>query len=683
MNYSKFFALLLAFLFGGGLAVLAQPASHPVASDTSKRVQILSNTKSLVFQTIDDSTRLTIVTGDVKMRQGTALFYCDSCVINSRTNVFEAWGKVHINDADTADIYANHLRYLGNSKIAYLDGNVRLTDGKATLTTPDLEYDMETNIGTYKNGGRVVNQQSVLTSREGYYYADLKDVYFKKNVVLKDPAYNIETDSLLYNTTSQTTRFISHTTIRDSSGRIIKTRDGYYNQQTGKAEFGQRPEIIDGNRYITGNRIAFDDSTGVYQAEGNAIVEDTAQGTTIMGGLIYQNRKTEAMLATGKPLMIIKQENDSIYISADTLFSARLTDKFGIGGLLPESEQIPDSMKADSTGRPVADSAMKRPGKKIEEPDSLLANNTTYPAANDSTKLTDSLLLSKPGELVTDSTLRDSINMAVTNPGVTADSSIHRQVAALPNDTSKKKVDLVERKRIIAPAKNNATVQGNSRLNQQLPGRHDQERPLEKDTLRGPHVMTFSENDSTNRYFEAYGNVRIFSDSMQSVCDSLFYSFKDSVFRLFKDPVVWAQKSQITGDTILLFTKNKKADKVEAFENSFLVNRIEDEVYNQVKSARMDGWFVDGNIDSVRAQSFAECIYFIQDEDSAYTGINQSQSDIIDVYFEEKQLEKVVFRSQVTGTIWPIRQKSPGEMILNGFRWLEERRPKTKYEMFE
>src|SRR5690606_3804707 len=137
------------------------------------------------------------------------------------------------------------------------------------------------------------------------------------------------------------------------------------------------------------------------------------------------------------------------------------------------------------------------------------------------------------------------------------------------------------------------------------------------------------------------------------------------------------------GDTILLHTKNKKADRVEAFENSLMVNRVEEDVYNQVNSTRMDGWFTEGNIDWVRARSFAECIYYIQDEDSAYTGINQSQCDIIDIYFDNKELDKVVFRSQVTGTIWPIRQKSPGEMRLTGFRWLEERRPKTKYEMYE
>ena len=110
---------------------------------------------------------------------------------------------------------------------------------------------------------------------------------------------------------------------------------------------------------------------------------------------------------------------------------------------------------------------------------------------------------------------------------------------------------------------------------------------------------------------------------------------------------------------------------------------MENGVYNQIKSTRIDGWFIDGNIDSVRARGYAECIYYIQDDDSAFTGVNQSKSDLIDIYFKEKALSKVVFRSEFTGTIWPIRQKSPSDMLLQNFRWLESRRPKTKFEMYE
>jgi lipopolysaccharide export system protein LptA len=343
-----FFLTLLA----GNSSLFAQRTAKP-AQDTLEEVEILSATKRLTFKTINDTTQLTIIAGDVKLRQGKSLFYCDSCVINNNTNVFEAWGKVHINDSDTTDIYSDHLRYLIKSKLAYLDGNVKLTDGKATLTTPDLEYDMETNIGIYKHGGKVVNKNSVLTSQEGWYFADMHDIYFKRNVLLKDPAYNIVADSLLHNTQSQTTRFISMTTITDSSGRVIKTREGYYNQQTGKAEFGQRPTIVDPKQQleITANKVSLDDSSKISIFEGNAVVVDTKNKTTLIAGIIFRNQKTEAIMAVKKPLMIIVQDNDSIFITADTLFSARLTDLYATKRSLGMPVSSPDSLAAnDSSG---------------------------------------------------------------------------------------------------------------------------------------------------------------------------------------------------------------------------------------------------------------------------------------------------------------------------------------------
>ncbi len=541
-NSTTFYFILLVLFSLCSFTASAQVVLPPVQQsgppgDSLVDVEILSS-KRLTIQKLNDSTTLQILAGAVRLKQGTSLFTCDSCVMNSYTKTFEAWGNVHINDADTANIYSSHLRYLINKKIAYLDGGVRLSDGKGTLTTPDLEYDMNTDIGIYRHGGKVVNKKTVLTSREGYYYAGIRDVYFKNNVELKDPAYFIKTDSLIYNTQTQTTRFIAETFIRDSSGRTIETKDGYYNVATGKAEFGQNPIIKDGPRKYQAIRIAFDDSAGTVQLQGNAVVIDTAQGTTIIAGNIFHDKKKDRTLATEKPLMIVKQEADSVYITADTLFTARLTDLYG-----------------------------------------------------------------------------------------TKDS-------------------------------------------------------LVKDTLKGTKVLAADPKDSTNRYFEAYRHVRIFNDSLQAISDSMFYSFKDSVFRLFQQPVVWAKESQITGDTIWLFTKNKKADKLEVFEHSFMINQVEPGVYNQVRSTRMDGYFKDGGIDSVRAAGFAECIYFIQDEDSAYTGINESKCDVMDIYFGEGTLQKVVFRSSVSGTIWPMKDKSPGQMKLEGFLWLDDRRPKTKYELF-
>ncbi|MCB0739974.1 MAG: OstA family protein, partial [Chitinophagaceae bacterium] len=112
-------------------------------------------------------------------------------------------------------------------------------------------------------------------------------------------------------------------------------------------------------------------------------------------------------------------------------------------------------------------------------------------------------------------------------------------------------------------------------------------------------------------------------------------------------------------------------------------NQLDPDIFNQIKSTRMVGRFTDGQLDSVRATGLAQTIYFIQDEDSAYTGINESSCDIIDIYFGKKEMEKIIFRSQVNGTIWPMFMKDPKAMRFPNFIWLEERRPKTKFDLFE
>jgi lipopolysaccharide export system protein LptA len=509
------------------------------SSDTGKIVEILPGAHKLEFRKVNDTTDLQIISGNVRLRQGTTIFTCDSCVINNSSHVLEAFGKVHINDSDTANIYSDYLRYLIDKRIAYFKKNVRLTDGKGTLTTNDLQYDMNTKLGIYSNGGRVLmNKGSILTSTEGYYYADTKDIYFKKNVHLVDPSYSLTTDSLLYNTQTEVARFITETYIRDSSGRTIVTREGYYDTKNKKAEFGRRPVIREKNSMYIGDRIITTDS--ISRIIGNAVVKDTSQGTTIIAGEIMTNHNSGSFLAFNKPLMIVKQDRDSIYITADTLFSAKLSE--------------------------------------------LRAG-------------------------------RDS---------------------------------------------------------------------LKKEKIKGVKVIDAKDNkDSTDRYFEAFNHVKIFSDSVQAVCDSMFYSFKDSVFRLYQHPVVWSKDNQISGDTIYLFTKNKKADRLKVFENSFLASHLKAEIFNQIKSSRMDGWLTGGSLDSIRARGYAECIFYIQDQDSAFTGINQSSSDIIDIYFGKQELQKVVFRSAVKGTIWPMHSKKPSDMRLKNFKWLEGRRPKTKFDLFE
>lgn len=616
---------LICLAISGWLSSNAQTSGVPVEI-------ISANTMSL--QKVGDSTNLTILEGNVVMKQGNTIFKCNRCVKNDRANTFEAWGNVHINDSDTTNIYANHLRYLTDRQMAYLDGNVKLTDGHTVLTAPSAEYNMSTNLATYKNGGKVVNRKTVITSRAANYYTDIKDVIFMKDVKVNDPAYNIITDSLLYNTGNQVARFITYTTIRDSANRKITTKEGFYNLKTGDAEFGQRSMVNDNNKStVIADSLTLTEEFA--QAKGNAVVVDSVRGTIIIADLIYQNRLSEAVLATRNALMIIKQDNDSIYVTADTLFSAKLTDLY-VSRPAPNNT-AQDSVQHDEISAP-SQSLPNLPEVPVPSADSTqVANvNTLTLSAEDSTKVSNV----KPGE-------------AVKKSAAEAKKAIENQVAKTSD------------KPPLPPAAAPPPVSAAS---------NRQTQKMVKDSI--------ARDDSTNRYFEAFHNVKIFTDSMQAVSDSLFYSFRDSTFRLYQNPVVWGQdNNQITGDTLLLHTRNKQPNRFEAISNAFMLSHLEQQAFNQIKSSRIDGFFTNGVLDSVKAKGSAEAIYYMQDDDSAYTGVNQSKSDIIDAYLMNRQLRKVVLRGQPSGTIFPIQQKSPGEMQLQGFNWREAERPKSKYDL--
>ncbi|MBL7696687.1 MAG: OstA family protein [Chitinophagaceae bacterium] len=547
-------------------------------SDTSKVVEILS-AQRYGYSKKDSVNELLLLVGKVALKQAGTIFYADSAVYNKNDRFVEAFKNVHINDRDSVHAYSDYLIYHTDTKVAFLKKKVRLTDGQSTLYTEELQYDVTPKVGVYRNGGRVVNGTSVLTSDEGTYYADLKDFYFKDDVKLKDPQYYLESDSLLYNTNTEIATFISDTYIEDSVKRTIRTKEGYYDLKNKNASFGQRPTIHDGSMIIIANNVDTDDRTGMSVLTGNAIFRDTAEGLTVRGNLITSNRATGSMVATQRPVMVITQDKDSTFITADTLYSGRLSE-------LP----VVDTVQSDSSIAEIVDT-------------SASGSNT------------------------------DSVAKTII-----VDSAAKQRVRT--NDTLLIKT---------SPQKN-------------------------------PPVVTVT-NDSADRFFRAYYNVRVFSDSLQAVCDSLFYSGKDSIFRLFNEPVVWSGESQVTGDTIYMYTKNKKPHELYVFENGLMVNKTGSNMYNQIKGNRLFGYFKEGEIDNIRAKGNAESIYYAKDEEEKIIGINKATSDIIDMRFKNKELNKVVFISAVTGTMLPFTQASEDDRRLRNFKWHEDRRPKSKFEL--
>ena len=666
--FTKGVFYLLLFLFAGRTNSSAQITSSPLpVPDTIRIIEIMQG-KSLREKMIDSVTTLKTIAGDVILKEGLTLFYCDSATINSQTNVLEAFGNVHINQNDSIHTYAQYLRYVGADRVAFLKKDVRLTDKKGTLYTQELEYDLKSSVGNYKNGGRVVNGNSVLTSLEGTYYANTKDVYFKKNVHLVDPKYDIISDSLLYNTQSQTATFITGTKIKSKEGGDIYTTSGTYNLQTGQAFFGNRTVIKDSTRTYVANRMAYDEKSGIAQLEGNAVIKDSLNGYTVLGGQIFSNKFTNTFLATRKPLLIFKGEgNDSTFIAADTLFSG--VEKRDINGnKIKQTDTLKNTTVVNlangGTARSMGNNNLQKknpldidwlkPVTPIKKEDALFVyvvekNKLQNKSLNyDTTK--DAALTKKADAAI--AKIRDNengLNKFPVEPALKQAATgkpVDSLFTTLQKDSLHNKVAAIGIQKKITPDK------------------------VPKDTAI--------------RYFEAFHHVRIFNDSVQAVCDSLFYSSEDSVFRLYQKPLLFNNKSQIAGDTIYMFTENKKTKRMYVFENGIVINKANDQMYNQIGGRTINGYFKDGAIDYIRVKgSPAESVFYPQDDDSAFIGMNRSKGDVIDVYFVDKEINKVKFINNVDGTLYPLRQSPEDQKYLKNFKWWESRRPKSKFELFE
>lgn len=247
--------LLLHSNYGMSQVLSGTPATAPVL-DSGKIIRIIKADR-LTLLKLDGMTERYILAGNVQLMQDKTMFFCDSAIKDESLNTIEAFGNIHINDADSVHTYAQYLKYLGDSKLATLRQKVKLTDGKGVLTTEELQYDINARLGSYLNGGKVVNGSSVLTSRQGYYYADTKEVYFQDKVKLVDPEYTMSTDTLLYDLNKELATFVAMTTINDGRSRIL-TRSGFYDMRSGEAEFGKRPVIEDSSQQIVADSIKYE-----------------------------------------------------------------------------------------------------------------------------------------------------------------------------------------------------------------------------------------------------------------------------------------------------------------------------------------------------------------------------------------------------------------------------------------
>lgn len=308
--FRKLVYIILFFVQLLNAAAQANGGSKP-------KLILVKNAESLSFD--KDKYNAKVLKGNVICEHEGALLYCDTAYIYDGETQMRATGHILITKGDSIRVTGDKLFYDGKTKMATLETNVKCTEKDMVLTTNLLTFDLGRSVANYYNGGTLVNKQNTLVSKNGHYYSATKEATFHYDVVLTNPDYKMNSDTLKYKVTTKTSYFLGPSIILSKSDYIY-CENGWYDTNNEKAQFSKNALLITSQQKLKGDSLVYDRKLKIGRAFRNVSLTDTSQKSIIYGDYVeYKELKSEALI-TKKAIYARIVEQDTLFVAADTLY---------------------------------------------------------------------------------------------------------------------------------------------------------------------------------------------------------------------------------------------------------------------------------------------------------------------------------------------------------------------------
>jgi hypothetical protein len=186
-----------------------------------------------------------------------------------------------------------------------------------------------------------------------------------------------------------------------------------------------------------------------------------------------------------------------------------------------------------------------------------------------------------------------------------------------------------------------------------------------------------------NKLIRAYRHVQVFKSDAQARCDSLVYNSVDSISEMFGKPIIWAEGNQLTSDKMELHFVDDEAHHVIMMGYAFIVNPEDTVHFSQIKGRKLVAYFRENDIYKIDIFNDSQTLYYVRDEETEeLIGLNKVVCNDMVVFRNNKTVEKILFYDKPDGNLTPIEQLLPENSFLPDFIWLDEYRPKSKFDIF-
>ena len=196
------------------------------------------------------------------------------------------------------------------------------------------------------------------------------------------------------------------------------------------------------------------------------------------------------------------------------------------------------------------------------------------------------------------------------------------------------------------------------------------------DTLFVRSRVMESYRDSVKRLI-ATDSVRILRTDLAAVAQRVeFYTVGDSIL-LRKEPVVWYQRTQVGGDSINVYLRQRRLDRVLVMGSAVAVSQsdsLRPLRLDQLTGERMQLYFASQKLRTIDVETRAISIYHLY-EDSLANGLNRTSGDRIIMQFDDGKLNTIRIIGGVEGNYFPenMVQHREREYRVPGFFWRDDK----------
>lgn len=244
--------------------------------------------------------------------------WCDQALFYQTDEFFKAYGNVKMVQGDTVTLISKYAEYNGITQFAFASEDVVLTSPSNTLITDTLFFNREKQESYYRSGGKVKDSTNTIESVVGRYYMERDKYAFRKNVVVTNPDYLINTDILDFYTESGHAYLYGPSTITGEDSKIYCEK-GFYDTQLDEGHFQQNANIDYETRNMKGDSIYFRQIDNFASATNNITITDTLNNSVVKGHYAEMYKEVDSLFITKNPVASSLQDKDSVHIASDIL----------------------------------------------------------------------------------------------------------------------------------------------------------------------------------------------------------------------------------------------------------------------------------------------------------------------------------------------------------------------------